>query len=93
MIECLSLPSVCYTPPGLLQPLEVPERRWEHVSLDFVGPLPPTAKGHDMLLVMVDKLSKMVHLAPCLTSITAKQTAELFLREVVRHHGFPSAII
>ena len=50
---------------GLLQPLEVPERFWAHVSLDFITCLPKTPRGHDALIVFVDKLSKIVVLHPC----------------------------
>jgi hypothetical protein len=46
----------------LLQPLEIPERRWECVSLDFITRLTPTRQIHDAIFVCVDKLSKMAHL-------------------------------
>lgn len=93
-VPCCSNKASTQAPAGLLQPLEIPKRRWDHVSLDFIGPLPETLQSkHDMLLVVVDKLSKMVHLLPCKSSITAVQTAQLFFREIVRHHGVPAAVI
>jgi hypothetical protein len=93
-VQCASNKSSNQAPAGLLQPLEVPQKRWEHVSLDFIGPLPLTLQTqYDMIFVVVDKFSKMVHLLPCKSTITAAQTAQLFFREVVRHHGIPSAII
>ena len=49
---------------GLLQPLEIPERKWECVSLDFITSLTPTRKGHDAIMVVVDKLSKYAHCCP-----------------------------
>src|SRR5262249_23731333 len=53
------------TPPfGLLQPLQVPERPWSSISMDFITNLPLTTKGHDMITVFVDRFTKMVHLAP-----------------------------
>ncbi|GIL63544.1 hypothetical protein Vafri_17512, partial [Volvox africanus] len=63
---------------GLLQPLPVPDAPWESVSMDFVVVLPKTEGGYDSVLVMVDCLTKMVHLAPCTSSCTAEQTARLF---------------
>lgn len=78
---------------GLLKPLEVPSERWEVVSLDFVVRLPPSKTGNDAILVMVDKLSKMVHLEPTRTEVTAEETTKLFLRAVFRLHGMPRVII
>ncbi|GJP33589.1 hypothetical protein CLOM_g18112, partial [Closterium sp. NIES-68] len=48
----------------LLQPLPVPEQPWQVVSLDFITGLPPTSSGHDAILVVIDKFSKMGHLHP-----------------------------
>jgi hypothetical protein len=80
-------------PQGLLQPLPVPERRWQQVSMDFITQLPMTKQGHDAIVVFVDKLSKMVHLVPTTTSVDAPQVARLFMREVVRLHGVPESIV
>ncbi|GLI69983.1 hypothetical protein VaNZ11_014632, partial [Volvox africanus] len=78
---------------GLLQPLPVPDAPWESVSMDFVVALPKTEGGYDAVFVMVDRLTKMVHLAPCTSSCTAEQTARLFFDNVVRLHGIPKNVI
>jgi Integrase zinc binding domain len=80
-------------PIGLLQPLEVPSRNWEHVTMDFIMDLPKTKAGHDAVLVVVDKLSKAMTLIPTKSSVTAQQVAQLFLKEVYRLHGLPRKII
>ena len=77
----------------LLRPLPIPARRWETLSMDFVGPLPRTAAGHDFLLVVVDKFSKACHLIACAQTVTAADVAQLVYDGVVRLHGFPEAII
>jgi hypothetical protein len=46
-------------------PLPVPSRPWESVSMDFVGGLPMSRKGHDYLYVVVDRFRKMCVLMPC----------------------------
>ena len=46
---------------GKLQPLSIPGRRWESVSMDLIVKLLTTAGGHNSILVFVDRLSKMVH--------------------------------
>ena len=79
---------------GLLQPLPIPERRWEQVGIDFIMPLPRTREGkHNGVMVVGDKCSKLVHLAACTDNITAQQTASLFFEQVVRHHGLPASIV
>ncbi|GJP59195.1 hypothetical protein CLOP_g9431 [Closterium sp. NIES-67] len=78
---------------GLLQPLEPPSRPWQQVTMDFVTSLPAGPSGNDAILVVVDRLTKMAHFAACKTTITAEQTAKLFLTNIVRLHGIPSAII
>ena len=48
-------------PAGLLQPLEVAEWKWEHVTMDFVTHFPQTPQGHDAVWVIVDRLTKSAH--------------------------------
>lgn len=59
---------------GLLQPLPVPERPWNDVSVDFVTGL-ERSHGFDAIMVVVDRLSKMRHFIPCKTNCSAKNTA------------------
>ena len=49
----------------LYTPLPVPSYRWESVSMEFVGGLPKSRKGHDYLYVVVDRFNKMCVLIPC----------------------------
>ena len=80
-------------PQGLLHPLDIPTRNWEHVGMDFITQLPRTGKGHDSVFVVVDKLSKYIRLIPTTTTITAPATAALFINEVYKFFGMPSVII
>ena len=80
-------------PPGKLQPLEIPGRRWESVSMDFVTGLPNTPQGNDSIWVVVDRLTKLIHLEPCKKSITAEETAMLYQKAVFKHHGVPQSIV
>ena len=63
---------------GLHTPLPILSRPWESVSMDFVGGLPLSRKGHDYLYVIVDCFRKMCILMPCKKHITAKKTASPF---------------
>ncbi|GJP47495.1 hypothetical protein CLOM_g6682 [Closterium sp. NIES-68] len=78
---------------GLLQPLPVPEQPWQVVSLDFITALPPTSSGHDAILVVVDKFSKMGHFIPTHTTARTEETAQLFVRYIISQHGIPTTLI
>ena len=79
-------------PQGLLHSLPIPERPWQSIRMDFMGPL-PKLNGHDYLLVVIDRLTSQVHLIPTDTQVTAKGIAWLFLKEVVRLHEKPDSIV
>ncbi|KAJ9526881.1 hypothetical protein QJQ45_017743 [Haematococcus lacustris] len=66
-------------------PLPIPSRNWQQVSMDFIGPLPATPRGHTMIFTIVDKLSKMIHLIPITTTATAHDTARLFFDHIFNH--------
>lgn len=77
---------------GLLQPLPIPQQKWEHISMDFITGL-PKAQGKDYIMVVVDRLTKFAHFFAITTSYTAIQIAELFFQEVFRLHGTPLRIV
>lgn len=91
--SCQRNKAVSHKPAGLLQPLPIPDSPWESVSMDFIVQLPKTTRGFDAIVVFVDRLTKMVHIAPTHTSVTAEGTAELFLDHVFKLHGMPSNIV
>ncbi|MFZ3192018.1 MAG: DDE-type integrase/transposase/recombinase, partial [Moraxellaceae bacterium] len=78
---------------GLMQPLPIPDRPWQQVSMDLITQLPRSRSGNDAIVVFVDKLTKMVHYVATTTTVTAPQLADLFMREVVRLHGVPESIL
>lgn len=65
--------------------LPVPQRPWEAVGIDFVGPLPPSENrdgSFDSITVIIDLLTSMVHLVPSRTTYDARNIAELVFAEV-----------
>jgi hypothetical protein len=55
-------------PVGLLQPLKIPEWKWEEISMDFIMGFPKTQNGYDSIWVIVDHLSKVAHFIPVKTT-------------------------
>jgi hypothetical protein len=67
-------------PTKLLQPLPIPEWKWEVVTMDFITGLPRTSKQHDSIMVVVDKLTKSAHFIPLKTTHRATYVANIFLK-------------
>ena len=78
---------------GLLKPLPVPERKWQHITMDFLVGLPVSKVGHDACLVVVDRLTKMVRLIPTTATATAVDIAQLVCEHVFKHYGMPEVIL
>jgi hypothetical protein len=80
-------------PAGLLQPLPIPELKWETISMDFITGLPKLTKQNDSIMVMVDKLSKSSHFIPVKLTCKEINIANIFMKEIFRLHGMPKEII
>lgn len=78
--------------PGLLQPLPVPTAAWDVVSMDFVEGLPQSGSAN-AVLVVIDKFTKFGHFIALKHPFSAQTIAKLFLDQVYRLHGMPTAIV
>jgi hypothetical protein len=78
---------------GLYSLLPVPSHLRESISIDFVGGLPMSKRGHDYLYVLVDRFNIMCILMPCKKHITTEQNANLFFQYVWVRFGLPLSII
>uniref|UniRef100_A0A2N9GS05 RNA-directed DNA polymerase n=1 Tax=Fagus sylvatica TaxID=28930 RepID=A0A2N9GS05_FAGSY len=80
-------------PGGLLQPLPIPEWKWEHISMDFVTGFPRTPNGNDSIWVIVDRLTKSAHFLAIKIGLSLERLAKLYVNEIVRLHGVPVTIV
>ena len=80
-------------PAGLLVPMPIPERVWDSVGVDFTGPLPETERGHNSIMAIVDRLSKMLKLKACKTDINSIQSGRLLLDEMLAVGRIPTSIV
>ncbi|PKI77579.1 hypothetical protein CRG98_002033 [Punica granatum] len=80
------------SPAGLLEPLPIPERPWENVSMDFIVNL-PKSEGCQTLIVMVDRFSKYATFIPTKKDCPAEEAARLFMKHVIKYWGVPTTIV
>jgi hypothetical protein len=92
-MECQKVKTEHRHPAGLLQPLPIPEKKWEVITMDFITRLPKTNKQHDSIIVVVDKLTKVAHFVPMKTTHTTTNIEEIFMKEIARLHGIPRTIV
>ena len=92
-LVCQQVKAERQKPSGLLQPLPIPEWKWEHITTDFVFKLPPTTQRHDGIWVVVDRLTKSAHFLPIREKFSPHKLAELFMNHIVSLHGVPVSII
>jgi hypothetical protein len=72
-------------PKGLLHSLPIPDRPWQLIGINFIGPL-PKSNDCNYFMVIIDQLTSQVHLVPTTTTVTVKGIAWPFLKEIIRLH-------
>ena len=92
-LTCQQVKAEHQKPAGLLQPLEVPEWKWEHITMDFVMGLPRTQKGHDAIWVIVDRLTKSAHFLAMNAKDPLPKLARMYIEEIVRLHWLPACFV
>ena len=73
-------------PVGELHPLPIPDSRCDTISVDFIVEL-PQSNGYDVVMTVVDSVSKRAHFVPTHTTVMAEGTARLFLHNIWKLHG------
>ncbi|KAJ9546328.1 hypothetical protein OSB04_018871 [Centaurea solstitialis] len=91
-LTCLKVKAEHQKPHGKMQPLEIPEWKWENITMDLITKLPKTPRKFDAIWVIVDRLTKSALFLAIRESSIAEQLAEIYVKEVVSRHGVPVSI-
>ena len=73
-------------PVGKLVPTQIPKDIWQIITVDLIVGL-PESNGFDSILVVVDRLSKMLHAIPTHETVNSLGLARLFRDHVWKLHG------
>jgi hypothetical protein len=92
-LECQKVKAKHRHPVGLLQPLPIPEWKWEVVTMDFITKLPKNNKKHDSIMVVVEKLTKSTHFIPVKLTHKATNIVDIYMREIAKLHGITKKIV
>jgi hypothetical protein len=94
--KCLECQQVKYEhqhPTSILQPLPIPEWKWEIISVDFITWFPNTQRQNDSIMVVIDKLSNSTQFILVKSTYNEINIAEIFMKEIVRLHGILNMVI
>jgi len=77
---------------GELHPLWILDLRWDMLSVDFIVELPFSSR-HNIVMTVVDSVSKRTHFILTHTMVTTEEAAKLFLHQVWKLHSLPKYVI
>ena len=94
---CLASNAVCHKPYGNLQSLPILAHQWKDLSIDFIIDLLVSANyksdSYDSIIVIVDRLTKMVHYILVKITIDASSLAKVIIDMLVYHHGVSGSFV
>ncbi|GJS68243.1 putative reverse transcriptase domain-containing protein [Tanacetum coccineum] len=92
-LTCAKVKAEHLKPSGLLVQPEIPQWKWENITMDFVTKLLKTENEQDTIWVIVDRLTKSAYFLPMKENYSMERLARQYLKEVVSRHGVPVSII
>ncbi|GKE77816.1 putative reverse transcriptase domain-containing protein, partial [Tanacetum coccineum] len=92
-LTCARVKAEHQRPSGLLVQPEIPEWKWDNITMDFITKLPKSSQGFDTIWVIVDRLTKSAHFLPIRENDPLDKLARLYLNRIVARHGIPASII
>ncbi|GKE33760.1 putative reverse transcriptase domain-containing protein [Tanacetum coccineum] len=92
-LTCFKVKAEHQRPSGLLQQPEIPEWKWDKITMNFITKLPKTKSGHDTIWVIIDRLTKSAYFLAIREDYSTERLARLYIDEIVSRHGVPVSII
>ncbi|GKE43632.1 retrotransposon protein, putative, ty3-gypsy subclass [Tanacetum coccineum] len=92
-LTCAKVKAEHQRPSSLLVQPDIPEWKWEKITIDFITKLPKTASGFDSIWVIVDRLTKSAHFLPMKETDSTENLTRLYMKEILERHGIPVSII
>ena len=92
-LTCQQVKAEHQVPFNLLNPLPIPQWKWDNITMDFVSSFPLSQKKHDVIWVIVDRLTKSAHFLPIRLDYSMDRLVDLYVNEIFRLHGIPVSIV
>ncbi|GJS13311.1 reverse transcriptase domain-containing protein [Tanacetum coccineum] len=92
-LTCAKVKAEHKRPSSLLVQPQIPEWKWDNITMDFVIKLPKSSQGYDTIWVIVDRLTKSAIFMPMRETDSLDKLARVYLKEVITKHGIPVSII
>ncbi|GJW57485.1 putative reverse transcriptase domain-containing protein [Tanacetum coccineum] len=86
-LTCANVKAEHQRPSGSLQQPEIPEWKWDKITMDLITKLPMSGSRHDAIWVIVDKLTKSAHFLAIHEDFNTEKLARLYIDEIVARHG------
>ncbi|GJT82292.1 reverse transcriptase domain-containing protein [Tanacetum coccineum] len=88
-LTCAKVKAEHQRPLGLLVQPEIPQWKWDNITMDFIMKLPKSSQGYDTIWVIVDRLTKSAIFVPIRETDPMEKLVRMYLKEVVTRHGIP----
>ncbi|GKD93078.1 putative reverse transcriptase domain-containing protein [Tanacetum coccineum] len=86
-LTCAKVKAEHQRPSGLLVQPDIPEWKWEKITMDFITKLPKKVAGFDSIWVIVDRLTKSAHFLPMKETDSTEKLTRLYMKEIVIEYG------
>ncbi|GJY43818.1 putative reverse transcriptase domain-containing protein [Tanacetum coccineum] len=80
-LTCLKVKAEHQKPYGLLVQPEIPQWKWDNITMDFITKLPRTSSDYDTIWVIVDRLTKFAHFFPMRENDPMEKLTRLYMKE------------
>nr|GEX92876.1 putative reverse transcriptase domain-containing protein [Tanacetum cinerariifolium] len=92
-LTCVKVKAEHQRPLGLLQQPEIPEWKWDNITMDLITKLPRSRSGHDAIWVIVDRLTKSAHFLTMREDFSTEKLTRLYIDVIMARHRVPVSII